>query len=55
MKILSWWMIILVLVGVALLSGLLLGLLGDLLGLSPSLRTGGLGASVGRVTVRAFN
>ena len=49
MKMLSWWMIILVLVGVALLSGLLFGLLGDLLGLSPSVKSSGIGLSVGVV------
>lgn len=47
MKILSWWMIILILVGVALVSGLLFGLLGDLLGLSPSMKSGGMAACVG--------
>ena len=40
-------MIILVLVVVALLSGLLLGLLGDFFGLSPSMKSGGIGVSVG--------
>ena len=49
MKILSWWMIILILVGVALVTGLLFGLLGDLLGLSPSMKSGGIGVSVGVV------
>lgn len=47
MRILSWWMIIAILLGVALVSGLLLGLLGDWLGLSPSLRTVGMGVIVG--------
>ncbi len=47
MKILSWWMIIAILVGVAVVSGLSFGLLGDLLGLSPSMRGGGVGVSVG--------
>ncbi len=49
MKILSWWTIILILVGVALVSGLLFGLLGDLLGLSQSMKSGGIGVSVGVV------
>lgn len=40
-------MIIAILVGVAIASGLLFGLIGELLGLSPSIRTGGIGVSVG--------
>lgn len=48
-KILSWWTIILVLIGVALLSGLFFGLLGELLGLSTSMKGGGIGAAVGIV------
>ena len=38
-----------ILVGVALVTGLLFGLLGDLLGLSPSMKSGGIGVSVGVV------
>lgn len=49
MKILQWWMIILVLVVVAAVSGLLFGLLGDLLGLSPGMKSSGIGISVGIV------
>ncbi len=47
MLILSWWVIIAILLGVGLVSGLLLGFLGDSLGLSPSLRTIGMGVIVG--------
>lgn len=49
MKIYSWWSIILILVGVALVSGLLFGLLGDLLNLSPGMKSGGIGVSTGIV------
>ena len=49
MKVLQWWMIMLILVAVALVSGLLFGLVGDLLGLSPSMKSGGIGISVGIV------
>lgn len=49
MKNLSWLKIILILVGVALISGLLFGLLGDLLGLSPAMKSGGIGVCVGAV------
>ena len=38
-----------ILIGVAVVSGLLFGLLGDLLGLSPSMKSGGIGVSVGIV------
>ncbi len=47
MRILSWWVIFAILLGVGLVSGLLLGFLGDSLGLSPSLRTIGIGVIVG--------
>ncbi len=47
MKTLGWWMIVLILVGVAVVSGLLFGLPGDLLGLSPSMKSGGMAVSVG--------
>lgn len=49
MKKLQWSMITLVLVVVGLVSGLLFGVLGDLLGLSPSMKSGGIGISVGAV------
>ena len=49
MKMLGWWKIILILVGVAVVSGLLLGVLGDLLGLPQNMRSGGIGISVGIV------
>ena len=49
MKMLGWWKIILILVGVAVVSGLLLGVLGDLLGLPQSMRSGGIGVTVGIV------
>lgn len=47
MKIVEWWKIIAILIGVAIAGGLLLGLIGELFGLSPSIRTGGIGVSVG--------
>jgi hypothetical protein len=47
MKILSWWTIIVILVGVAIVSGLLFGLLGDLLGLSTTMKSGGMAGAVG--------
>ena len=43
----SWWMVIAISFGVGVASGLFFGLLGDWLGLSPSLRTVGVGVSVG--------
>ena len=43
----SWWMVIAISFGVGVASGLFFGLLGDSLGLSPSLRTGGVGVSAG--------
>ncbi len=46
-KALGWGMIIAIMVGVAFAVGLLLGLLGELLGLPPGWRTGGIGAAVG--------
>jgi hypothetical protein len=47
MKILSWWKIIAILLGVAIASGLFLGLLGNWLGLPPGMRSGGVGTCVG--------
>ncbi len=49
MKLNSWGSIILVLLVVGLLSGLLLGLLGEVVGLSTTVRTGGIGIIVGVV------
>lgn len=48
-KVLGWGTIIAILVGVAVVTGLLLGLSSGLLGLSPSMTGGGVGASVGVV------
>ena len=47
MQTFSWWKTIAILLGVALVSGLLFGFLGDLLGLSPGMKSGGIGVSVG--------
>lgn len=49
MKLNSWGSIILVLLVVGLLSGLILGLLGEVFGLSTTVRTGGIGVIVGVV------
>ncbi|MGD9628145.1 MAG: hypothetical protein AB7V18_02755 [Pyrinomonadaceae bacterium] len=49
MKLDSWWSIILVLLVVGLLSGLILGLFGELAGLSTTVRTGGVGVIIGVV------
>lgn len=49
MKIISWWTIIAILIGVAIVSGLFFGLVGDLLGLSSSMKSGGMAGSVGIV------
>jgi hypothetical protein len=48
-KVLGWGTIIAILVGVALVTGLLLGLMRSTLGLSTSMTGGGIGASVGVV------
>ena len=48
-KVMGWGMIIAIMVGVGLLTGLLLGLTRELLGLSSSTLGGGIGASVGVV------
>lgn len=48
-KVLGWGTIIAILVGVAVVTGLLLGLMVELLGLSSRWTTGGLGATVGVV------
>ena len=48
-KVLGWGMIIAIMVGVALATGLLLGLLGELLRLPPGWTKGGIGATVGVV------
>lgn len=45
----NWLMIIGVLVIVAIVGGLIFGLLGDLLGLSPTMKIGGIGVLVGLV------
>lgn len=47
MKITSWWTIIAISVGVALVVGLLLGFFGEMIGLSPSVRTVGVGVVAG--------
>lgn len=47
MKPLGWGKIVAIMVGVALVTGLLLGLAGELLGLSSSWTGGGVGAVVG--------
>ena len=46
-KVLGWGAIIAILVGVAVVTGLLLGLTGKLLNLSSKWTTGGVGAAVG--------
>ena len=46
-KVMGWPAIIAILIGVAFVAGLLVGLLGSLLNLSPSARAGGVGAAVG--------
>ena len=46
MQPMSWWKIIAILIGVAFVSGMLMGVLGDLLGLSPSVKSGGMAAPV---------
>ena len=48
-KALGWGTIIAVMAGVGLVTGLLLGLMSEGLGLSPNTTTGGVGASVGIV------
>lgn len=48
-KVLGWGTIIAILVGVAVVTGLLLGLMNRLFGLSPGITGGGIGASVGVV------
>jgi dipeptide/tripeptide permease len=47
MKILEWWMIIAILIGVAIAGGLLFGLMGELFGLSSGMRISGIGVIVG--------
>ena len=48
-KVLGWGRVIATMVGVAVVTGLLLGLMGELLGLSSRWTRGGLGAVVGVV------
>ena len=48
-KVLGWGMIIAIMVGVGVVTGLLLGLASELLELSPGMTGGGVGASVGVV------
>ncbi len=49
MRLNSWWSIIVILIIVAVLSGLVLGLLGEWAGLSTTFRTGGVGIIIGVV------
>lgn len=48
-KVMGWGTIIAIMVATALATGVLLGLLGEMLGLSPGRTTTGVGASVGVV------
>ena len=48
-KILSWWAIIAIMAGVGVAVGMLLGIVGQLFGLSTSMTGGGVGVSVGVV------
>ena len=48
-KVLSWWAIIAILIGVGFAVGLLLGLMGQMFGLSSRITGGGVGVGIGIV------